>query len=485
MASSLARSDNAGITTEQIVNDMMLGPIHPHLVNSTHVSSYVPNFAPMLSAVSATDDRLFASFYPNRELTNIYITPYSHIYYSILATKRIFDIQAKHSNISPDQADFIDFMNRTFQDNTLPVDPIIVPYIEALGAARPLDTTFGPVIPKLPSGPELDLTAARHHTMPGLYVARLPSFPAMFRACTSVQNEIAAVNYAGYWLEMDLWTQQTANANVNIGVFNAGNRMFRYQCITPGLTFRSKKPDNHERFRSDRFRPTMTFVPNDQNIDSWLQLTNLRTNQNWFSELIKIMTIRLSFISRGTTTTLDRIPLDLGHSKIVNLFQNTNAMQTIYNEARAVNPPPPRPPPVPAPAAEVVANYNIALTAYNTGRPLQLFNDLIAQYSANDAEARQKFETHLFTYTANGREKDIPAVSFHNSLTSLTNSECIVEYAARRTNCQYHESDYRTGYFFNNQYLTTTIANNHRHALKRVCANPRLVLTRAELPPLL
>jgi hypothetical protein len=315
-------SHQDGLTTTEVVELYLHGPIGLTSLQTNEVSAYVPNFQMFESIIHHTDVALSASRYFTNETDNIYHSVYTKYYYALLFTKVVIAQMRKYGTSTASQNEFLDLLDSAFPDDQLPVDGLIAPLFVALAPAETDDKECGNVIPYIPSLNTMVLNEENSQCYPVPLLGRLPYVPGLRRAINRLHQ--APLNDPAHTrADMDLHSSVALDAGIAVvnDTIHAAEPGRKYRRTMPGFLYPAS-PINLLNHRSSNRTPTVPNALIEDEIFNEIELFGLQSGTHFLTRFIALESIRCSYVMSSTVLSQLRHDsggighLDLTHAKL-------------------------------------------------------------------------------------------------------------------------------------------------------------------------
>lgn len=267
-------------------------------------STFTPNFTEFNRLVAHLDELLSTNFYYGRNVANHLAGDQVKIYYNILAFIAIFKQMISAGKADQEIADFVEYMESSFNIKDLPIDGTMTQFFAALATSKPEDTIYLDVLPTVP----VRLASIYNDELKVFnseYISLLPNMPILFR---SVRRQLTGVHGANNVIvpaegQYNLTTEETQlNGQALPGqAAGAGPPVTEYLRIMPGLATPCLKPGDHRIFQRTyrNWPPTPTIAGRN----TWAKFLGFTPNQDheWFNTLCSFMIKRTGYINGSTT----------------------------------------------------------------------------------------------------------------------------------------------------------------------------------------
>lgn len=329
------------ITLEQVITLLKTQPLGMRNNYPTKINSWIPNFAVMEYAMNQTYEMVMTSHYANRELRDNMLTAELKLYYFTVAWYHILRIARPTGITTPDQNDFVDYIEKTHPHESIPIDGFMKIWFIALAQVNPDDPKFKTIVPYIPPIEQLNPTAGNYHTFASPYFSILPGINQLLRILRRPMIGFAAGNLAGSFIEMHPWELNQVNARANdLGNATSNNRMHAYLFMTPGCLIASANPTNWITYANHPYATDFPDLRNNVNYTTELGYFHLGRSQ-WFSQT-KAKMVRFARYISGSTSLSDisSIAHGIGHLTMSRIMdpELAQAIQDLKNDVQDAAP---------------------------------------------------------------------------------------------------------------------------------------------------
>jgi hypothetical protein len=308
MVKTFHREEDLDIGT--LIELLKSQPLGVTTTTRTDINTFVVNLLAFDYAINEVYQMVLSSRYAQSELDKHLSNYEIKLYYFLMVTFWICRNMREHGQASISQCDFVDFIERAYPLESLPIDGVMRLWFVALAPVQPSNPQFKPVVPIIPplDDDTYTLKSSNYFTYRDELVTRLPGIEQLFRALNRVQLGQDRI----YTWTADLWSLDRISAeHGENGTFSSTNRMRKFQFFTPGIIQPERFGDSCNNYRRNPLRTEFPTSSNTDPIDSEIKLFRLNRFEKWLPSTLGKMKMFCRYIS-GSCSLADVSNKSLG-----------------------------------------------------------------------------------------------------------------------------------------------------------------------------